>query len=126
MKKFYRCNICGNLVAMVNDAGINPVCCDEPMEELKANTTDAANEKHVPVIEVANNKVTVTVGSVLHPMSPEHHIAWIYLLTKQGGYLKYLPVDGKPIAEFCLEGDELIAAYEYCNIHGLWKMDYQG
>ena len=125
MKKFYRCNICGNLIAMVNDSGAVPVCCGETMHELKPNTTDAANEKHVPVIEVVNGKIKVTVGSVLHPMLPEHHIEWIYLLTKQGGYLKYLPVDGKPIAEFTIGDDELIAAYEYCNLHGLWKVDFK-
>ncbi|MPM52689.1 Desulfoferrodoxin [bioreactor metagenome] len=123
MKKFYRCNVCGNLIAMVNDSGVKPVCCDETMQELVPNTTDASNEKHVPVVEYADGKVTVTVGSVLHPMLPEHHIAWIYLLTEQGGYLKYLPVDGKPIAEFTLGADKPLAAYEYCNLHGLWKLD---
>ncbi|MEA5017099.1 MAG: desulfoferrodoxin family protein [Erysipelotrichaceae bacterium] len=123
MQKFYRCNLCGNLIGMVHDSEVVPVCCGEPMQELIANTTDAANEKHVPVIEVDGSRVKVTVGSVLHPMIEAHHIAWIYLLTKQGGYLKYLHVEQEPIAYFCIENDEVVAAFEYCNLHGLWKSE---
>ena len=92
------------------------------MQELVPNTTDAAQEKHVPVVEVSGNKVTVTVGSVEHPMTPEHYIQWICLQTKQGNQRKELKPGEKPCACFTLcEGDEVVAAFEYCNLHGLWK-----
>ena len=120
--KFYRCNHCGNIIAYVEDKGVPVVCCGEKMGELVPGTTDAAQEKHVPVIEKAGNLVTVKVGSVSHPMTEEHHIAWIVLETKQGKQRKALDHTGKPEAVFALvEGDEVVAAYEYCNLHGLWK-----
>ena len=94
------------------------------MHELVANTTDAATEKHVPVIEIDGQHVKVTVGSVEHPMLPEHFIGWIALETKQGNQRKILNPGDKPVAEFMLcDEDEVVAAYEYCNLHGLWKAD---
>ena len=94
------------------------------MVELKANSTDAAGEKHVPVITVDGNKVHVVVGSVLHPMTEEHSIQFIALETKQGVQRKALLPTDQPIADFVLaEGDEVVAAYEYCNLHGLWKVE---
>lgn len=92
-------------------------------EELVPGTTDGAAEKHVPVIRIEGNRVTVMVGEVEHPMLEEHYIEWITLETKKGMQTVYLdPQGGKPHAEFLLtEADEVIAAYEYCNIHGLWK-----
>jgi len=93
----------------------------EDYVELKANSTDAALEKHVPVIAVEGNKVTVTVGSVLHPMTAEHHIVFICLVTNKKNDMKKLDPTGKPIAEFNLAaGEKVIEAYEYCNLHGLW------
>ena len=94
------------------------------MGELKANSTDAAGEKHVPVITVDGNKVHVVVGSVLHPMTEEHSIQFIALETKQGVQRKALLPTDQPVADFVLaEGDEVVAAYEYCNLHGLWKVE---
>ena len=94
------------------------------MVELKANSTDAAGEKHVPVITVDGNKVHVVVGSVLHPMTEEHSIQFIALETKQGVQRKALLPTDQPVADFVLaEGDEVVAAYEYCNLHGLWKAE---
>ncbi|MCQ4935414.1 MULTISPECIES: desulfoferrodoxin family protein [Anaerotignum] len=122
--KFFRCNHCKNIIHMVEDRGGTVVCCGEAMQELKANTSDGASEKHVPVVTVEGNKVKVVVGSVAHPMLEEHHIAWIYLETTQGGQLKYLDHTGAPEAEFALTDDEkVVAAYEYCNLHGLWKYE---
>ncbi len=122
--KFYICKHCGNIIAFAEDKGVPVVCCGEKMSELVPGTTDAAQEKHVPVIEVDGNLVTVKVGEVEHPMLEEHHIAWIALETKEGNQRKPLPVDGKPEATFALtDGDEVIAAYEYCNLHGLWKAE---
>ena len=120
--KFFRCRHCGNIIAYVHSSGVKVICCGEPMQELIPDTTDAAQEKHVPVVEVSGNKVTVTVGSVEHPMTPEHYIQWICLQTKQGNQRKELAPGQKPVACFTLcEGDEVVAAFEYCNLHGLWK-----
>ena len=117
-----RCRHCGKIIAYVHSSGVKVVCCGEPMQELVPNTTDAAQEKHVPVVEVSGNNVTVTVGSVEHPMTPEHYIQWICLQTKQGNQRKELKPGEKPCACFTLcEGDEVVAAFEYCNLHGLWK-----
>lgn len=122
--KFYICNHCHNIITYVNASGVPVVCCGEKMQELVPNTTDAATEKHVPIVEVNGQKVTVTVGSVNHPMLAEHFIMWIALETKQGIQRKELLPGADPRAEFALcEGDEVIAAYEYCNLHGLWKAD---
>ena len=83
-QKFYKCAHCGKIIAVVKETGVPVMCCGQKMDELVPNTTDAAQEKHVPVVEVSGNIVTVTVGSVLHPMQPEHYIEWISLHTKQG------------------------------------------
>ena len=124
MKKFYRCDHCGIIVGVVEEGGGTLICCGEPMRALEANTTDAAQEKHVPVVEVNGSLVTVTVGSVAHPMLEEHHIAWITLETDQGMQRKVLAPTGEPKAVFALtEGEKPVAAYEYCNLHGLWKKE---
>jgi len=122
--KIYRCPVCGNIITKVSDSGVPVVCCGKPMEELVANTTDAAVEKHVPVVEVEEGKVKVFVGSVTHPMLPEHSIQWIALETKMGFQVKYLQPGEEPkkCFMFC-KHDQAIAAYEYCNLHGLWKKD---
>ena len=121
-QKFFICKHCGNLVGMVFSSGVPTVCCGEKMTELVANTTDAAKEKHVPVVTVEGNLVTVTVGSVDHPMLPEHYIQWIYLQTEDGGHRKALEPGQAPKAVFALtEGEKPVAVYEYCNLHGLWK-----
>lgn len=120
--KFFVCKHCGNIVAYVHNAGVPVMCCGEKMQELIPGAVDAAGEKHVPVIEKNGNIVTVKVGSVAHPMTEEHHIAWIALETKMGNQRKELDVTGSPSAEFALvDGDEVVAAYAYCNLHGLWK-----
>ena len=123
-KKFYVCKKCGNIVGLIYQGGGQLVCCGEPMTELIANTTDAAQEKHVPVVTVAGNKVAVKVGSVAHPMTQEHLIQWIYLQTKRGGQRRALTPQDSPAAEFVLaDGDAPVAVYEYCNLHGLWKAE---
>jgi superoxide reductase len=122
--KFFICNTCGNLVSLLNEGGGTLVCCGNDMEELVPNTVDAAVEKHVPVIEVEGNKVTVKIGSVTHPMVDEHWIEWIYLETKEGVQRKCLKPGDEPKAVFVLnDGDEVVSAYEHCNIHGLWKKE---
>ena len=121
MKKFFVCKHCGNMIGLLHDAGVPMMCCGEKMVELVPNTTDAAQEKHVPVATVEGNKVVVNVGSVDHPMLDEHWIQWVYLETDKGGHRKVLNPGEKPNVVFALTEDEKpIAVYEYCNLHGLW------
>ena len=120
--KFYICKHCGNLIMMIKDSGVNPHCCGEAMSELVPGTTDAATEKHVPVFETQGNSVKVKVGSVEHPMEEAHYIQWIAIETTNGCQIKHLAPGGKPEAEFILaKGENLVAVYEYCSLHGLWK-----
>lgn len=119
--KFYVCEHCGNVAVKVLDSGVPLVCCGENMVELTANTRDAAVEKHVPVVNVDGSLVRVQVGSVEHPMTPEHYITLICLVTEQGYQMAPLSADGKPEAVFSVaEGDKPVKVYEYCNLHGLW------
>ena len=121
MKKFFVCKHCGNMIGLLHDAGVPMMCCGEKMVELVPNTTDAAQEKHVPVATVEGNKVVVNVGSVDHPMAAEHWIQWVYLETDKGGHRKVLNPGEKPNVVFALTEDEKpVAVYEYCNLHGLW------
>ena len=119
--KFFVCTHCGNMIGKIKDAGVPVVCCGEPMKELKANSTDAAGEKHVPVATVEGNKVTVVVGEVNHPMTEAHLIEWISIETTQGWQRKPLTATDEPKAVFALaDGEEVKNVYAYCNLHGLW------
>lgn len=121
-QKFLKCSHCGNMVAMVKDSGVPVICCGEPMKVIEANTQDAAVEKHVPVWEVKDGIVSVTVGSVDHPMLEEHYIEWISLQTSAGNQRKCLkPGDAPKVCFAICEGEEIEAVYAYCNLHGLWK-----
>ena len=120
--KFYKCKHCGNIVAVVKASGAPISCCGEKMTEIVPGTADAAVEKHVPVVEIKDGKVIVTVGEVAHPMAPEHYIEWIAISTDQGNQRKILEPGDKPMACFALcDGEKFEAAYAYCNLHGLWK-----
>lgn len=120
-KRFFKCNICGNIIGKIFDSGVPVVCCGQPMEAFELQTVDGPHEKHKPVITIEGNKVVVTIGSVLHPMVPEHFIDWIYLETEKGGQRKALARDSQPVVEFMLTSDDkAVAAYSYCNLHGLW------
>lgn len=120
--KFYRCNHCGNVIEKHVDSKVPVVCCGEKMQELVANTVDASTEKHVPVVtKVDDCTIKVQVGSVEHPMLPEHHISFIYVETENGGMK--INLKDKPEATFCTCADKPVAVYEYCNLHGLWKTE---
>ncbi|MDD2259209.1 MAG: desulfoferrodoxin family protein [Bacilli bacterium] len=124
--KFYYCKHCGNIIEMIYDSGVRVVCCGDQMTVLETKTEEEAYEKHLPVIEVNKNLVKVTVGGVLHPMVEKHYIQFIYLLTDKGLQKKYLNPGDAPVANFVLEENEkVLAAYEFCNIHGLWKSEYK-
>lgn len=119
--KFYKCKKCGKVVAVLKGSPCDTVCCGEAMVELKANTTDAAVEKHVPVVQKNGNLVEISVGSVNHPMEEKHYIEWIAIETKNSTQIKSLNPGEEPKAVFALtDGDEFVRAYAYCNLHGLW------
>ncbi len=120
--KFQKCPVCGNIVGFVLDKGVPLMCCGKKMETLEPGAVEGSHEKHVPVLNIDGTKVTVDVGSVLHPMTDEHNICWVALETKYGNQRK--EVKGDPRAYFAIcEKDEVVAAYAYCNLHGLWKAD---
>ncbi len=120
--KFFKCAKCGKIVAMVKESACETICCGEAMQEIVANTVDAAKEKHVPEYKVNGNVVEVTVGSVAHPMTEEHLIEWVLLETEQGNQRKLLKAGQEPKVSFAISaGDKLKAVYAYCNLHGLWK-----
>ena len=119
--KFYRCNVCGNIAIKLVDSGIPMVCCGQPMTEIVANTTDAAQEKHVPVVTRNGDVVDIKVGIVPHPMTNEHYIQFIVLETEENTYIKELQPNDAPETKFLLSKDKKIkAVYAYCNLHNLW------
>ena len=120
--RFYKCAHCGKIIAVVNDVKVPTICCGEPMKEIVANTQEAAVEKHIPVYKVEGNIVKVEVGSTLHPMLDAHYIEWVLLETRKGNQRRVLNPGEEPKTEFALlPGDEVVAVYAYCNLHGLWK-----
>ena len=121
--KFYICRHCGNLIGMIHDAGVPMACCGQKMEALVPNTVDASEEKHLPVVYVEDGAIHVNVGSVDHPMLPEHYIEWIYVQTENGGHRIGLKPGDSPEACVCLCEDKAVAAYAYCNLHGLWMTE---
>jgi superoxide reductase len=120
--KFYRCETCGQIVAIVKKKPCPVMCCGKPMKEMEPGEVDASLEKHVPVYEVNGDTVVVKIGSAAHPMLPEHYIEWVSLQTKLGNQRKALEPGQAPEVCFKLcDGDEVEAVYAYCNLHGLWK-----
>lgn len=121
-QKFFMCEHCGNVIRKMFDSGVPVVCCGENMQELIPNTVDASVEKHLPVLSMVEEYVMkVEVGSVPHPMTKEHFIAFIYIESEGGDQIIYL--DEKPSAEFCVAKGKPITVYAYCNLHGLWKTE---
>ena len=120
--KFYKCPHCGNVIQKVVDSQVPVVCCGEKMKELVPGTVDASLEKHVPVVtKIDDNTIKVQVGSVAHPMLEEHHIAFVYVETENGGIR--VDLKDKPEAVVYLGNEKAVAVYEYCNLHGLWKTE---
>ncbi|MBQ2326132.1 MAG: desulfoferrodoxin [Clostridia bacterium] len=121
--KFYICAHCGNIIEMVNDAGVPPFCCGQKMNELVPNTVEASGEKHIPAVTVNENIVEVNVGSVDHPMIDVHWIEWVQLVTENSIQRKFLSPGEAPHVTFILNGEKPVAVYAYCNLHGLWKTE---
>ena len=121
--KFFVCEKCGNLVNVIEASGVKMRCCGQEMTEVVANTVDASREKHLPVVNVADGVVKVNVGSVDHPMSEEHNIAWVVLHTDKGIYRKHLAAGDAPKVDFIINEENPLAVYAFCNLHGLWKTE---
>ncbi len=120
--KYFGCAHCGQIVEIVKGTGVPVICCGEVMQEIVPGTTDASVEKHLPAYEVKDNKVFVTVGSVNHPMLPEHYIEWVSIQTKFGNQRMALKPGAEPKVCFSLcEGDEVEAVFAFCNLHSLWR-----
>lgn len=122
--KFYICRHCGNIVTKLTSSKVPLHCCGQPMELLEAGVTDAATEKHVPVVSVEGNLVKVAVGAVAHPMVEEHFIQWAAVETERDALVHWFHPGEAPEAVFALaDGQQVKAVYEYCNLHGLWKKE---
>ena len=121
--RFFICDHCKNLIGVIPDAKVPMMCCGQKMTELVPGTVDASLEKHVPVVTVDGNVITVNVGSVTHPMTEEHLIEWVYLQTNRGGQRKNLTAGSAPVVTFAVTDETPVAVYAYCNLHGLWKQD---
>lgn len=116
----YKCEVCGNIVEVLHEGAGELVCCNQPMKLFEENTVDAAQEKHVPVVEHTIGGIQVTVGSVAHPMEEKHYIEWIELIADGKAYRHFLKPGDEPQALFNIDAAE-VTAREYCNLHGLWK-----
>ena len=122
--KFYKCNVCGNIVCKVEDSGMSMTCCGKQMVELKPGSTDGAVEKHVPIYEIIDNRVFIQVGKEEHPMEDYHYIEFIGIETNRGFHIKYLKPGESPKGAFRLgDSEKLISVFEYCNLHGMFKND---
>ena len=108
---------------MIHDTGVPMVCCGQKMTALLPNTVEASGEKHLPAVTVEDGAIHVNVGSVDHPMLPEHFIEWVYVQTENGGQRKVLKPGDEPHVTFSLGDDKAVAVYAYCNLHGLWKTE---
>jgi superoxide reductase len=117
--EIYKCSICGIIAEVVHSGGGSMICCGKTMDRVTENTTDAATEKHVPVIELGDSTVTVTVGDVAHPMESGHYIEWIEILVEDKVYRQYLQA-GQPAQAIFNLSASAVTARAYCNLHGLW------
>ena len=120
----YKCNVCGNIVEVINAGNGDLVCCGVPMEKLKEKSNDeTAQEKHVPVITMDGDTKTIRVGSIPHPMEENHYIMFIEAISKDKKYItrKYLNPGEEPKMDFKINTQDDFNAREYCNLHGLWK-----
>jgi len=121
LRELYRCEVCGNIVEVVNEGATSLVCCGEPMIKLEAKTEDQGREKHVPVVEEADSGIKVKVGSIEHPMEDGHYIKFIEILLKDRIIRKELKPGQAPEVKYCATKSDVIEVREFCSIHGLWK-----
>lgn len=121
LRELYRCEVCGNIVEVVNEGATALVCCGEPMIKLEAKTEDQGREKHVPVVEETDSGIKVKVGSIEHPMEDGHYIKFIEILLEDRIIRKELKPGQAPEVKYCATKSDVIEVREFCSIHGLWK-----
>ncbi len=120
----YKCEICGNIVEVLHPGSGILVCCGKPMIKLQEKLSDEEKgEKHVPFIEELQSNIVIKIGEIEHPMTEEHHIEWIEVVSKNGIFRKYLKIDEKPELKISKEIGKIYYVREYCNLHGLWKLN---
>ncbi|MBE6857553.1 MAG: desulfoferrodoxin [Ruminococcus sp.] len=119
--RFYICEKCGNIIGLINDAGVPLMCCGKTMKHLKPENDEISGEKHIPSVKISGDKVSVSVGTASHPMTDEHGINWVYLETDRGGQRKCLKGEQVPEVAFSILDEKPVAVYAYCNKHGLWR-----
>lgn len=120
--QIYKCNVCGNIVEVLHEGAGTLVCCGQDMELFIEKKEEEGNEKHLPVVEINGNKITVKVGSVEHPMEEAHYIEWIEVINGDESKKVFLKAGQIPQAEFTFENIGQLRVREYCNIHGLWEV----
>ena len=120
LNEIYKCSECSNIVELTHASTGELFCHGKPMELLVEKTKDLGFEKHVPVIEIKKGIIKVKIGSIPHPMLPEHYIEWIELIAGERVYKKFLKPNDKPEAEFFID-EKKVTVREYCSVHGLWK-----
>jgi len=120
--RFYRCDVCGNIMVMLLKKGDKKTCCEQYMTIVEPNTTDGAGEKHVPVVVRDKRIIHVMVGAVPHPMLPEHFIELMAIDAGKKTEIAYLAPGLEPKIDFADIGSGTV--YEYCSVHGLWKTDF--
>ena len=122
--KFYRCNTCGNLLFVMVDPNVRPTCCGNDMEILDHVHGSEGSEKHLPIIEINQNDITVQVGLQVHEMAPEHRVEWVALTNGERVEIQRLPISTPPVVKFSkMNGDGKVRAYAFYNIHGLWQSE---
>lgn len=121
-RQVYVCEVCGNMVEVLRAKAGTLVCCAQPMRRAEENTVDASREKHLPAVERKGGQIKVAVGSVAHPMAPEHFIEWIEVIHGERAMLAHLKAGDPPAAAFDCPGGP-ISVRAYCNLHGLWKTE---
>jgi superoxide reductase len=123
LNQMYKCELCGNMSEMTHPGDGELFCCTSQMKLMEEKSDEAGLEKHLPLVENDGSIVRVTIGSILHPMEEIHYIEWIELLADGIAYRKYLKPGEAPIAEFCLSS-VITSARAYCNVHGLWRLNF--
>ncbi|WP_028856056.1 desulfoferrodoxin [Psychrilyobacter atlanticus] len=120
--EIYKCELCGNITKIYHEAGGTLSCCGAEMVLQVENTTDAAVEKHVPVITKIEGGFEVKVGETLHPMTEAHYIEWIELIVDDCWVTTaFLKPGDEPKVTFKACSGKKVEAKAYCNLHGYWK-----
>lgn len=124
-KKYYKCNVCGNIIEKVHDSGLTPMCCMRDMEEMVPENNEALETSHKPISDKHKRKCIVCVGENFHPMDENHYIEWIEIVTNRGIHRRYLHPGFEPIVTFRVgKNEKILEIYAYCNRHNLWKSDF--